>query len=35
VQIVGRTYLDAPVFEVGAALQRIRPWPLVAGEPGG
>lgn len=30
VQIVGRTYDDRTVFEVGAALERVRPWPLVA-----
>ncbi|WP_307817891.1 amidase [Nocardia acididurans] len=26
-QIVGRTYEDASVFHIGAALERIRPWP--------
>lgn len=26
VQIVGRTYADADVFAVGAALERQRPW---------
>jgi len=33
VQIVGRTYDEVTVFEVGAALQRVRPWPLVAPVP--
>jgi Asp-tRNA(Asn)/Glu-tRNA(Gln) amidotransferase A subunit family amidase len=33
-QIVGRTYDDRTVFEVGAALERERPWPLVAEVPG-
>lgn len=28
VQIVGRTYDDATVFNVGAAVERARPWPL-------
>ncbi|WP_327093173.1 amidase [Nonomuraea sp. NBC_01738] len=28
VQIVGRTYDDATVFHVGAALERERPWPF-------
>ncbi|MFJ4649756.1 amidase [Nocardia sp. NPDC088792] len=26
-QIVGRTYDDATVFHIGAALERVRPWP--------
>lgn len=30
VQIVGRTYLDSGVFEVGAALQSALPWPVIA-----
>jgi Asp-tRNA(Asn)/Glu-tRNA(Gln) amidotransferase A subunit family amidase len=30
VQIVGRTYDDESVFRVGAALERVRPWPTVA-----
>jgi Asp-tRNA(Asn)/Glu-tRNA(Gln) amidotransferase A subunit family amidase len=30
VQIVGRTYGDAGVFRIGAALEHIRPWPTVA-----
>ena len=30
VQIVGRTYDDAGVFRIGAALERVRPWPTVA-----
>jgi aspartyl-tRNA(Asn)/glutamyl-tRNA(Gln) amidotransferase subunit A len=30
VQIVGRPYLDAPVFEVGAALENAAPWPVIA-----
>ena len=30
IQIVGRTYDDPTVFRVGAALERERPWPLVA-----
>ena len=30
VQIVGRGYDDATVFAVGLALERARPWPLVA-----
>lgn len=28
VQIVGRSYDDATVFRVGAALERVRPWPV-------
>jgi Asp-tRNA(Asn)/Glu-tRNA(Gln) amidotransferase A subunit family amidase len=30
VQIVGRTFDDVGVFRVGAALERVRPWPAVA-----
>jgi aspartyl-tRNA(Asn)/glutamyl-tRNA(Gln) amidotransferase subunit A len=30
VQIVGRTYDDVGVFRVGAAIERVRPWPTVA-----
>ncbi|WP_324905371.1 amidase [Baekduia sp.] len=30
VQLVGRTYDDVTPFRVGAALERVRPWPLVA-----
>jgi aspartyl-tRNA(Asn)/glutamyl-tRNA(Gln) amidotransferase subunit A len=30
VQIVGRTYDDESVFRIGAALERVRPWPTVA-----
>ena len=30
VQIVGRTYDDIAVFRVGAAIERARPWPMVA-----
>jgi Asp-tRNA(Asn)/Glu-tRNA(Gln) amidotransferase A subunit family amidase len=30
VQIVGRTYDDASVFRIGAAIERVRPWPTVA-----
>jgi Asp-tRNA(Asn)/Glu-tRNA(Gln) amidotransferase A subunit family amidase len=30
VQIVGRTYADADVFRVGAALEAARPWPTAA-----
>ena len=30
VQIVGRTYDDATAFRVAAAIERERPWPLVA-----
>jgi Asp-tRNA(Asn)/Glu-tRNA(Gln) amidotransferase A subunit family amidase len=30
VQIVGRTYDDPTVFTIGAAVERSRPWPLVA-----
>ena len=30
VQIVGRTYDDVTVFRVGAALERVRPWPVLA-----
>jgi len=33
VQIVGRTFEDATVFRVGAALERVRPWPVIASEP--
>jgi len=29
-QIVGRTYDDVSVFRIGAALERIRPWPTIA-----
>jgi len=29
-QIVGRTYEDVTPFRVGAALEAVRPWPLVA-----
>jgi aspartyl-tRNA(Asn)/glutamyl-tRNA(Gln) amidotransferase subunit A len=32
VQIVGRTYSDVDVFRVGAALERVRPWPVNAPE---
>ncbi|WP_037606476.1 amidase [Streptacidiphilus rugosus] len=31
VQIVGRTYDDATVFRVGAAVERLRPWAYLAG----
>lgn len=34
VQIVGRTYDDVGVFRIGAALERVRPWPTVAVELG-
>ena len=34
VQIVGRTYDDRSVFRVGAAIEALRPWPLVAELPG-
>jgi aspartyl-tRNA(Asn)/glutamyl-tRNA(Gln) amidotransferase subunit A len=30
VQVVGRTYDDVTVFRIGAALERVRPWPLLA-----
>jgi Asp-tRNA(Asn)/Glu-tRNA(Gln) amidotransferase A subunit family amidase len=30
VQIAGRTYDDVTPFKVGAALEQVRPWPLVA-----
>jgi aspartyl-tRNA(Asn)/glutamyl-tRNA(Gln) amidotransferase subunit A len=30
VQVVGRTYDDEGVFRVGAAIERVRPWPTVA-----
>ncbi|WP_445150769.1 amidase [Baekduia sp. Peel2402] len=30
VQIVGRTYDDLTTFRIGAALEQVRPWPLVA-----
>jgi aspartyl-tRNA(Asn)/glutamyl-tRNA(Gln) amidotransferase subunit A len=30
VQIAGRTYDDESVFRIGAALERVRPWPTVA-----
>ena len=30
-QIVGRPFDDPTVFRIGAALERERPWPLVAG----
>jgi Asp-tRNA(Asn)/Glu-tRNA(Gln) amidotransferase A subunit family amidase len=30
VQIAGRPYDDVSVFRVGAALERVRPWPLIA-----
>lgn len=30
IQIVGRTYADASVFEVGMALQEASPWPAIA-----
>jgi aspartyl-tRNA(Asn)/glutamyl-tRNA(Gln) amidotransferase subunit A len=33
VQIVGRTFDDVTVFRVGAALERVRPWPVIASEP--
>ena len=29
IQIVGRTYDDVTVFRVGAALERLRPWPAL------
>jgi aspartyl-tRNA(Asn)/glutamyl-tRNA(Gln) amidotransferase subunit A len=29
-QLVGRTYDDATVFRAAAAVERARPWPLVA-----
>jgi len=30
IQIVGRTYDDVTAFRIGAALERVRPWPTVA-----
>lgn len=30
IQIVGRTYCDADVFRIGAALERVRPWSTTA-----
>jgi amidase/aspartyl-tRNA(Asn)/glutamyl-tRNA(Gln) amidotransferase subunit A len=30
VQIVARTYDDVTAFRVGAALERVRPWPGLA-----
>ena len=30
VQVVGRPYDERTTFEVGAAIERVRPWPLVA-----
>ncbi len=30
VQIVGRPFDDPTVFRIGAALERLRPWPLIA-----
>jgi Asp-tRNA(Asn)/Glu-tRNA(Gln) amidotransferase A subunit family amidase len=30
VQIVGRTYDDVGVFRIGAALERVRPWPTIS-----
>lgn len=30
IQIVGRTYCDVDVFRIGAALERVRPWPTTA-----
>jgi Asp-tRNA(Asn)/Glu-tRNA(Gln) amidotransferase A subunit family amidase len=30
VQVVGRPYDERTTFEVGAAIERLRPWPLVA-----
>jgi aspartyl-tRNA(Asn)/glutamyl-tRNA(Gln) amidotransferase subunit A len=30
VQVVGRTYDDVTVFRVGAALEGVRPWPMLA-----
>jgi len=30
VQIVGRTYEDASVFRIGAAVERTRPWAMIA-----
>ena len=30
VQIVGRTYRDVDVFRIGAALERVKPWPGLA-----
>ena len=30
IQIVGRTYDDETVFRIGAALERVRPWPTTA-----
>ncbi len=30
VEIVGRPFDDATVFEIGAAIELQRPWPLVA-----
>jgi aspartyl-tRNA(Asn)/glutamyl-tRNA(Gln) amidotransferase subunit A len=30
VQIAGRTYDDVSVFRIGAALERVRPWPTIA-----
>ena len=33
IQIVGRTFDDVTVFRIGAALERERPWSIVAGVP--
>jgi aspartyl-tRNA(Asn)/glutamyl-tRNA(Gln) amidotransferase subunit A len=30
VQIAGRTYDDVSMFRIGAALERVRPWPTIA-----